>query len=519
MNIRGQTGLDVSKQLLIENFIKSYRIDILNCQEINVLEDSFSQCEYITSSYNIITNNAQNKYGTCCIVSNNFNPENVKLDTNGRVLSFNIENITFCNVYLPSGSDPVMKNSRENYAAETIPNILINCKQFGCIGGDWNSIIENCDATKNTSSNISKSLKRLVKNFSWIDSFKQLHPHDQQFSRYYDNSAQGEGATRIDRMYHYGQLKIIEASYVGVAFSDHLALIIKIKLPENMSKLISPKSRPLFKSKPIVIQDKTFQTRLKSNFVLWKEIRKLTNINILTWWELVVKPGIKKLLIERGQEINRERTGELNILLIRQSYLVRKLQLGKTHLLSELKFVQAEIMKWHNIECEKVKLQFRSDEINSTENVRIYHHELHKRHIRRSSILKLETADRVLVGHDECASYLENSVGQLLLHPAVLDPLAQQELLRDVKPVFTAEDNKMLTKLPSKEEVKNSVSTSNLHAAPGTDGLTSYFYHHCWDTLGDALTEVVQAIHGGKPPTHSQRTSLMVFGSKPKKPN
>ena len=64
MNIRGQTGLDVSKQLQIENFIKSYRIDILNCQEINVLEDSFSQCEYITSSYNIITNNAQNKYGT-----------------------------------------------------------------------------------------------------------------------------------------------------------------------------------------------------------------------------------------------------------------------------------------------------------------------------------------------------------------------------------------------------------------------------------------------------------------------
>ena len=93
-------------------------------------------------------------------------------------------------------------------------------------------------------------------------------------------------------------------------------------------------------------------------------------------------------------------------------------------------------------------------------------------------------------------------MGQLLL-----DPLAQQELLRDVKPVFTAEDNKMLTKFPSKDEVKNSVSTSNLHAAPGTDGLTSYLYHNCWDTLGDALTEVVQAIHGGEPPTHSQRTS------------
>ena len=66
MNIRGQNGLDETKQVKIENFIKSYKIDILNCQEINISEDSFSNCTFITSSYDIITNNAQNKYGTCC---------------------------------------------------------------------------------------------------------------------------------------------------------------------------------------------------------------------------------------------------------------------------------------------------------------------------------------------------------------------------------------------------------------------------------------------------------------------
>ena len=76
----------------------------------------------------------------------------------------------------------------------------------------------------------------------------------------------------------------------------------------------------------------------------------------------------------------------------------------------------------------------------------------------------------------------------------------------------------MITKVPTKEDVKNSVTSSNLHAAPGTDGLTSFFYHSCWDIIGDSLTEVVQAIHGGQPPTLSQRTSLMVFGCKPKKP-
>ena len=341
MKIRGQTGLDVSNQLQIENYLKTYKDDILNCQEINISENSFSQCDYITSSYDFITNNAQNKYGTCCMVSNNFMIENVKLDTNGRIIAFNIENITFCDVYLPSGSDSIMKNGRENYAAETIPQILINCKQFGCIGGDWNCIIDKNDATKYPSSKHSKSLQRLVKIFAWTDSFKKLHPDSQQFSRYYDITAQGEGATRIDRMYHYGQLQIIEASYVGVAFSDHLSLIIKIKLPENMSKLVSPKSKPFFKSKPSVIQDEIFQSRLKTNFKLWQEVRKSTNITVLTWWELVVKPSIKKLLITRGQEINRQRNGELNLLNIRQLYLVKKLQSGKFNFLSQLKLVQA----------------------------------------------------------------------------------------------------------------------------------------------------------------------------------
>ena len=151
MNIRGQTGLDEAKQLQIESFIKSNRIDILNCQEINIDDNSFNNCDFISSSYEIITNNARNKYGTCCILANDLGYENVKVDTNGRVIAFNIGNITFCNVYLPSGNDPLIRNSRENYAAEIIPQILINSKDMGCIGGDWNSIVENRDATKDAS--------------------------------------------------------------------------------------------------------------------------------------------------------------------------------------------------------------------------------------------------------------------------------------------------------------------------------------------------------------------------------
>ena len=78
MNIKGQTGLDTVKQVQIEHFMKLYDIDILHCQEVNIDSDSFSVCSFISSSYEIIPNNARNKYGTCCLVANHLNVENIR---------------------------------------------------------------------------------------------------------------------------------------------------------------------------------------------------------------------------------------------------------------------------------------------------------------------------------------------------------------------------------------------------------------------------------------------------------
>ena len=82
----------------------------------------------------------------------------------------------------------------------------------------------------------------------------------------------------------------------------------------------------------------------------------------------------------------------------------------------------------------------------SIENVRIYHHELHSKHLRKSSILKLKTEIGTLEGHHACANYLEKAVGDLLLHPATLDSAAQDALLKEAQLVFTDKDNDMMAK-------------------------------------------------------------------------
>ena len=138
MNIRGQTGFNNAKQVQVEKFLSKENLDILNLQEINCDENTFESCDFVTAHYNLISNNAPNKYGTATLVKSNFLPENILYDLNGRIIVFNIGSITISNLYLPSGTDGVSKNSRENYLSVTLPQMLLNRKDYGIIGGDFN---------------------------------------------------------------------------------------------------------------------------------------------------------------------------------------------------------------------------------------------------------------------------------------------------------------------------------------------------------------------------------------------
>ena len=82
--------------------------------------------------------------------------------------------------------------------------------------------------------------------FNWVDSFICIHPNLKHYSRYFKDSFHGEGASRIDRMYHFGDLVVLKADYVGVAFSDHMYLVVKIQLPDTLSKVLLPKPKSFF---------------------------------------------------------------------------------------------------------------------------------------------------------------------------------------------------------------------------------------------------------------------------------
>ena len=544
----------------IEDFIKHQRLDILHLQEVEVNDSTFESCPVISSCFTIIPNNSPTQYGTASLVKNEIVVENIQFDSAGRIIVFEACGITHANVYLPSGCSQLARSGREEYCAATLPQLLLHRSDLGYIGGDFNCIIDRRDCSANASSKMSPSLKRLVSAFYMGDAYRLLHPGGAANSHYYSlhpqsassqcqDSGSGapsarppsppppspspsgslptaaptplpakQGYTRIDRCYMWGGLSVSEAKYEPAAFSDHHAHLVSLSLPPNISRITSAKARPIFKIKPEVIRDDKFKAQLAAAMSRWNQAKE-GGLELMVWWEVLVKPGIKKLAMERGKEMNKERRGMLNLLLLQQSYHARKVYSGQLHHLAALRTVQLKIKNWYEEESAKVILQAKSKECSLSEPARIYHHELNAKRLKKSSILKLETPSGVLLGHEACARFLEEEVAKVLLVPNPLNQAARDTLLKEIKPVFTMEDNRMLLASPSKSEVKQVLSKSNLHASPGTDGIPGLLYHLCWDVMGDSLTEVVKAIFSGNKPTKSQRCSLMVFGSKPKKGN
>ena len=123
LNFKGQCILNEARQLQAEDFLKKYDLDILQCQEIQRNNDTFSQCNYIQANYSIISNNNVTTYGTASLVINNYSISNVFCANNGRVLIFDIDEITYGNFYLPSGTDGTTRNLREDYFAKIIPTL------------------------------------------------------------------------------------------------------------------------------------------------------------------------------------------------------------------------------------------------------------------------------------------------------------------------------------------------------------------------------------------------------------
>ena len=106
INCVGHSGLPISKQLEIQSYICTHKIDIMHLQECKIDDDTFSQCGFIISNINLFSNNKPNDsfYGTATLVRSDLEVSNIHTNNDSRVLIFDASGCTWGNVYMPSGS-------------------------------------------------------------------------------------------------------------------------------------------------------------------------------------------------------------------------------------------------------------------------------------------------------------------------------------------------------------------------------------------------------------------------------
>ena len=145
INCVGQSKFPLPKQLEIQNYIRSHKIDILHLQEVMIDDTSFSECHYVRNNFNLFSNNTPGNtpYGTASLVRSDIEVSNILTDNAGRIIIFDAAGCTWGNFYLPSGTDGASRTLREHYSAEIIPQLMINRQKNGAAGGDLNSIIKS----------------------------------------------------------------------------------------------------------------------------------------------------------------------------------------------------------------------------------------------------------------------------------------------------------------------------------------------------------------------------------------
>ena len=194
--------------------------------------------------------------------------------------------IRIINVYSPSGHNQMRE--REEFFEKELPYYLRFNNSQTIVGGDWNCVLSTRDVSNGNESLVSKSLLRLFRNIRFSDIWF-LHNRAPQYTYIRTNYG-----SRIDRVYCQNlKDNVISCEVLPVSFSDHAAVMTKIKVKPNINIGSS-----FWKLNTNLLKDEGVKERFR---LLWGYLKskKINFRQINNWWCDLVKPEIKKFLSKK----------------------------------------------------------------------------------------------------------------------------------------------------------------------------------------------------------------------------
>ena len=287
LNIAGLSRVD--KRLAVLNLLKDNDIDVAFLQEI-----TFSRCHHLEGDYTIYVNLGPKKRGTAVLVRRGLQSSNLLVEPDGRLISIDVNGVTYIGVYAPSGC--TRRLERREFFNSTVPAYYLASKNPAILIGDFNAVEEAHDRRGNSSqptirTSDQNTIKEMIRTLHLKDIWKTLKPNVSGFTRH-----TGQSSARIDRIYASDAVELDDITLGAVSFGDHLPVIASIEPSSPNINQHVKKNYGLWKLNASVLSEERYNV-LINNFIAKAATHPTRNQDIGRWWEQVFKPGIKKISI------------------------------------------------------------------------------------------------------------------------------------------------------------------------------------------------------------------------------
>jgi hypothetical protein len=353
------------------------------------------------------------------------------------------------------------------------------------IGGDFN-LIRSLEEKKGGS----RRLERDSEDFNTL--IEDLHLVDMDASNgthTWTNRRTGthQIACKLDRFLISDALMLegtaMEANILNIPGSDHWPIQLWVDVPAT------PGRKP-FRFEQFWLDHPDFQANIQN---WWREAevqrgskmfrfqQKLKNLkHTLKLWNKHTFGNIFN-----SQKQLREQLGELQ-LQIRQQGLTDELRSQEMEITQQLedRKRQEEIL-WK----QKSRVQWLKE---GERNTRFFHRTvIQRRHSNKITHL-ISEAGETITSHADMENTLIDYFQNLLSEPLQDRREAIHKITRHVPSLVTQEQNSMLLRPITIEEVDEALQQTPKNKAPGPDGFTSDFFHHCWPMIRTEVWEILE---------------------------
>ena len=506
LNIAGLSRVD--KRLAVLNLLKDNDIDVACLQEI-----TFSRCQHLEGEYTMYVNLGPKKRGTAVLVRRGLQSSNLLVEPGGRLISIEVNGVTYIGVYAPSGC--AKRLERREFFSSTVPAYYLASKQPTILMGDFNAVEEAHDRRGNSSqptirASDQTTIKELIRILNLKDIWKKLKPNLSGFTRH-----TGQSSARIDRIYASDAMGLDTITLGAVSFGDHLPVIASISPNSPDINQHTKKNYGLWKLNASVLSEERYNV-LINNFIAKAATHSSRNQDIGHWWEQVFKPGIKKITIKYCSQRTREKR---NMRAFLQECLLEIL--GEETLdWARYQELRRELKDWENESLKGYFIRSRIQDGGTEEAASLHHIKRCKRNDTKASITELYTQNGVLISQrNEINQEIFDHFTKTFKNQSSPDNRFAKNFLEGINSCFnklqineiggrikkvakTANDSPSCHEDPSSipcpgssdetgltsafsiQELTRALLDTNANKAPGLDGIPYEFYIKFWGVIG-----------------------------------